>query len=102
MTLRDLCRRDGVVTVSERSASKTVPRVNNNPAARGEIPRGRSGRPEMGAGRLGIFPLWRDQVVAAMKKHRDEFLRDHAGAPVDESAAAPLLIHGAWLPVDLR
>ena len=95
MTLRDLVE-GTVVTVSERSASKTVSR-GECLAAR-VIPRGCSGRPEMEQGVLHIPSLWRDQVVAVMKKHRDEFLRDHAGASVDEFyKLVPPFLHDAWI-----
>lgn len=95
MTLRDLVE-GTVVTVSERSASKTVPR-GECLAAR-VIPRGCSGRPEMEQGVLHIASFWRDQVVAAMKEHRGEFLRDHPGASIDEFyKLVPPSIHGVWL-----
>ena len=95
MTLRDLVE-ETVVTVSERSASKTVPR-GECLAAR-VIPRGCSGRPEMEQGVLHIPSLWRDQVVAAMKERRSEFLRAHAGASVDEFyKLVPPFLHDVWL-----
>lgn len=95
MTLRDLVE-GAVVTVSESTASRTVAR-HECLAAR-VIPRGCSGRPEMERGVLHIPSLLREPVLAGIKKHRSEFLRDHPGASIDSFyKLLPPLFHDAWL-----
>jgi hypothetical protein len=95
ITLRDLVE-GTVITVSERTASRTIAR-HECLAAR-VIPRGCSGRPELESGVLHIPSLLREQVLAAIKKHRSEFLRDRPGASIDAfyKLLAPLF-HDAWL-----
>jgi hypothetical protein len=95
MTLRDLL--DGtVVTVSERTASRTVSR-HECLAAR-VIARGCSGRPEMERGVLPIPPLMRETVLGSIKEYRGEFLRHHRGGSIDEFyKGLPPLFHEAWL-----
>jgi hypothetical protein len=95
MTLRDLVE-GAIVTVSERSASRTVAR-HECLAAR-VIPRGCSGQPELEAGVLHIPSLWRESVLDAVRKHRSDFVRDHAGASIDAFyKLLPPLFHDAWL-----
>jgi len=95
MTLRDLVE-GAVVTVSERTASRSVARRECLVAR--VIARGCSGRPEMERGVLHVPALWRDHVLASVQKHRSDFLRDHPGQSIDGfyKLLAPLF-HEAWL-----
>jgi hypothetical protein len=95
MTLRDLIE-GTVVTVSERSASRTVSR-HDCLAAR-VIPRGCSGRPEMEVGMLGLPSLYRDQILDSLRQQRSQFVREHPGESVDEFyRLLPPIFHEAWL-----
>jgi hypothetical protein len=95
MTLQDLVEGD-VVVVSERTGSRTIAR-HDCLAAR-VIPRGCSGRPEIEMGILPVSSLLRDQMIAGIKKHRSEFLRDHPSASIDAFyKLIPPLFHDAWI-----
>lgn len=95
ITLRDLVE-GGVVTVSERSASRTV--VRHSCLAARVVPRGYSGRPEMDMGVLPIVEGIRAALIAEIEAHKSD-ARDHdPKASLDEIyKELPPLFHQAWL-----
>lgn len=95
MTLRDLFE-DDLVTVRERSGSRTIARASCL-AAR-IIEQGCSGLPEIEHGVLHIPDLSRAATLESVSKLRDTYLRDHPG----DSLAGfykvlPPLLHEVWL-----
>lgn len=95
ITLRDIVEGD-VVTVAERSASRSVSRGDCF-AAR-IISRGCSGRPEIERGLLPIALSVRDRVVDAIKEYRKQFLRDEPGRSIDACyRELPPVFHTTWL-----
>jgi hypothetical protein len=95
MTLCDLVE-GTVVTVRERTGSRFIAR-HECLAAR-VIPRGCSGKPEIELGVLHVPALLRDSVLAAIKEHKSDFLREHPAASADDFyKLLPPLFHDAWL-----
>jgi len=95
ITLRDLVEGD-VVTVAERTASRTLSRGDCF-AAR-VIARGCSGRPEIERGLFPIALLVRDALIDEIKEHRKQFLRDEPGRSIDGCyRELPPVFHATWL-----
>ncbi len=96
MTLRDLVE-GTVVTVNERSGSRTVTR-RTCIAAR-VLARGHTGGPEMDLGALHIVNLLRDSVLESVRELvADARQREGTDATVDDLyKEMPPLFHQAWL-----
>lgn len=95
MTLRDLLE-GSIVTVAERTASRTVSR-HDCIAAR-IIPRGASGRSEIERGLIPISSLIRDGVIETVKAYRRDFSREEKDASLDGFyKLTPPLFHDAWI-----
>ena len=95
MTLLDMVE-GGAVVVTERTASRTTAR-HECLAAR-VIPRGCTGGPEMDMGVLPISAFIHDQLSAAVKKYRGEFLSANPRASIDAFyKLTPPFFHDAWI-----
>ncbi len=95
LTLRDVVEGD-VMTVSERSASRSIDR-HEFVAAR-VVPRGPSGGPEIEAGLLHIPRLIKQGVLEQLREHRQTFLRENPMSGLDAFyKTMPPFFHDAWV-----
>jgi len=95
LTLRDVLE-DDLVTVNERSGSRTIDR-HEWLAARVN-PRGPSGGPEMEAGVLHVPRLLHQSVREQLSAAREAYLREHPGAGVQGFyKTLPPFFHEVWV-----
>ncbi len=95
LTLRDVVEGD-VVTVSERSASRSIDRYEF--VAARVVPRGPSAGSEIEAGLLHIPRLIKQGVLEQLREHRQTFLRENPMSGLDAFyKTMPPFFHDAWV-----